>query len=103
MYTQEALRLGSAFESPHAPLSKSRCFVRLLRPVVRVSVRNVMRVRNQFPMGDPITAQFVGYDFPGLGSMTSYQSAEKPLGGPRIPSTLEQNIDDIPVLVNSTP
>ena len=54
-------------------------------------------------MGNPITAQFVGDDFPGLGSTTAYQSAEKPLGSPRNPSTLQKNIDDIPILVDRPP
>ena len=54
-------------------------------------------------MGNPITAQLVGYDFPGLGPTTPYQSAEKALGGSRIPPILQKYIDDIPVLVASAP
>ena len=54
-------------------------------------------------MGNPITAQFVGDDFPGLGSTTAYQSAEKPLGSPRISSTPQKNIYDIPILVDRPP
>ena len=54
-------------------------------------------------MGNPITAQLVGYDFPGLGPTTPYQSAEKALGGSRIPPILQKYIDDIPILVASAP
>ena len=39
-------------------------------------------------MGNPVTAQLVGNDFPRLISMTQYQSAEKPLGSPRFPPVL---------------
>ena len=88
MYSREALRLDNAFESPHAPFSKPRGFVRLLCTVVGVAVGDVKRIRNQFSMGNPVTAQLVGNDFPRLISMTQYQSAEKPLGSPRFPPVL---------------
>ena len=39
-------------------------------------------------MGNPVTAQLVRHDFPGLASMTPYQPSEKTLGGPAIPSIL---------------
>ena len=39
-------------------------------------------------MGNPVTAQFVRHDFPGLASMTPYQPSEKTLGRPAIPSIL---------------
>lgn len=51
----------------------------------------------------PITAQLVGDYLPSLGSMTSNQPAEKPLGSPRIPSILHKYIDDIAILVNGAP
>ena len=54
-------------------------------------------------MGDPITAQFVGHNIPGLGSMTLYQPAEKPLRGSPIHSILYKHIDDVAILVDSTP
>ena len=54
-------------------------------------------------MGNPITAQFVGDDFPGLGYTTAYQSTEKPLGSTRIPATLQKNIYGIPILLDRPP
>ena len=54
-------------------------------------------------MGNPITAQFVGDHFPGLGYTTAYQLAEKPLGSTRSPSTLQKNIYDIPILGHPPP
>ena len=54
-------------------------------------------------MGNPVTAQFVRHDFPGLASMTPYQPSEKTLGDPAIPAILQKNIDDISILVHSTP
>ena len=54
-------------------------------------------------MGNAVTSQFVGNDFPRLVSTTPCQPVEKPLGGPRIPPVLQKNIDDIPVLVDGTP
>ena len=54
-------------------------------------------------MGNAVTSRFVGDDFPRLDSMTPYQPAEKPLGGPRIAPVLQKNIDDIPFLVDGTP
>ena len=41
LYPQETLGLDNAFESPHTPLSKPRCLVRLLRPVVGIPLRHV--------------------------------------------------------------
>ena len=57
MHAQETLRLDCGFEAPNPALSKPRCLVRLLRPVVRVSVRYVIRIRSPCPMGNPVTAQ----------------------------------------------
>ena len=39
-------------------------------------------------MGNPVTAQFVRHDFPGLASMTPYQPSETKVGCPAIPSIL---------------
>ena len=88
MRAQESLGLKNAFESPHTPLLSPRPLVRLLRPVIGVPVRNVKRIRTQIPMGNPVTAQFGGDDFPGLVSMTPDQAPEKPLGSPAISSAL---------------
>ena len=38
MHSQVTLRLDCGFEAPHTALSKPRCLVRLLRPVVRIYV-----------------------------------------------------------------
>ena len=54
-------------------------------------------------MGNPITAQLVGDDFPGLGSTTPDQPTEKPLRGLGVPPVLKKNIDHISVLVHGTP
>ena len=54
-------------------------------------------------MGNPITAQLVGDDFPGLGSMTPDQPTEKSLRGPGVPPVLKKHIDDISILVHGAP
>ena len=54
-------------------------------------------------MGNPVTRQFVGDDLPGGLAVSSYQSAEKPLGCAGVTPVLEKNVNEMAILVDGAP
>lgn len=50
------------------------------------------------PFRYPVAAQFVGNDHPWPAAGGTQQLAEEPDGGESIPSRLDENIEDNPVL-----
>jgi hypothetical protein len=79
MGTQESLSLLHRFESSHPTLSHPGRFMRLLRPIVRVSRRIVDYIRHQFSMGHTVASQFVRHDVPGLATTTPHKPLEEAL------------------------
>ena len=71
MGRHKSLRLLHRLEPPHTPLSHPRRFVRLLSPVILILLSTVDRSRNQLPMSNTVTSQFVGHDLPGFTAMVS--------------------------------
>ena len=65
----ESLILPDRLELAHPSLPDTGIFVRLLYPIVGVLRCIVKGLRDQLSMGDAITPQLVGDDFPGLSSI----------------------------------
>jgi hypothetical protein len=59
MTTQKSLSLLDRFELPHTSLSHPGRFMRLFRPIVRVSSIVMHDIRHQFPVGYTIASQLV--------------------------------------------
>jgi hypothetical protein len=77
--------------------------VGLLCPIILILLRTVDRVRNQFPVSDTVTSQFIGHDFPGFAAIVSYKAPEESLRCCAIPLCLQVDINHLAILVNSTP
>jgi hypothetical protein len=75
----------------------------LLRSIVRILRRIVDDLGHQFPMGDTITAQFIGHDLSGLTAMWPEQPPEEAFGCSAISLGLEIYINDFTVLIYSAP
>ena len=71
MGAQKSLSLLHRLESPHPPFPHPGHLMRLLCPIIGVPRIIVDNVWHQLPVSNAITAQFVGYDFPGLAAMTA--------------------------------
>ena len=71
MSAKEPLCLPYRFESSHPPLPNPSGLVRLLSPIILKLPGTVDRLRNQFPMSNAITAQFIGHDLPGFAAVAS--------------------------------
>ena len=60
-------------------------------------------VWDQFPMRDAIAFQLVRYDHSWFFPMRLQQPFEEPLGCFTVASTLEKHIDDLAILIDSSP
>ena len=54
-------------------------------------------------MGDTVAAQRVGHEPHGFLSLTLQQSAEESPHGPRVPTGLDEDVDQITVLIHGAP
>ena len=61
------------------------------------------KVRDQLSMCDPIAAQLVRHDLPGLTTMFLQQSLEKTPCCPAVSSRLQKHIDHFTVLIDRPP
>lgn len=59
MSIQESLCLPDRFKPSHHPLPHPGRFVRLFCPIILILLGAVDRLRNQFPMSNPIAAQLL--------------------------------------------
>ena len=103
MDIQESPGLPRRFESTHAPLSHSRRLMGKLGPVVGIPGRSVNRIRDQLTVCDPVAAQLVRHDLPGLATVLIWQSLKKTPCCPAVSSCLKKHIDHCAVLIHRTP
>ena len=71
MSSHKSLSLPHRLESPHPSLPYSSHLMGLLCPIILILLRAVDRVRNQFPVSDTVTSQFISHDLPGFTAMAS--------------------------------
>jgi len=71
MGSNESLSLPYRLESSHTSLFDPGHLKALLDAIVLILLRAVDRVRNQFPVRDSITAQFISHDLPGFTAVTA--------------------------------
>ena len=103
MSTREALSLMQWLEATHAPLSHPGWLMGELRSIVGIPGCVVNRIRDQLSMCDPIAAQPVGHDLPGLATVFLQQSLEKTPCCPAVSSRLQKHIDHLTILVHRFP
>jgi hypothetical protein len=103
MSAQESLSLPHRFKLPHHPLSHPGRLMRLLRPIVRVTISNMDRFKKQRLMSNTITSQFVSHNIAGFASTTAQQSLEKAFSCCAITLSLQKDINDLTILINSPP
>ncbi len=103
MYRQEPLSLPHTFKSTHDPLSNSRRLMGKFCPVISILTCIVNRIRDEVSMCDPIASQLVRHYLSGFHSMCLQQPFEEALSGLAVASTLQKNIDDFAILIDSAP
>ena len=103
MDADESLRLEHRIEPSHPPLSYPGRLMRQLGPVVGIATGVVQGARQHLATGHRITAQLVRHDRPRLMTEARHQVPEEALGGCRVASLLEQDVDDLTVLVDGAP
>ncbi len=103
VHREKPLRVGSRFESAHLTLPLPGRLVRDFRPIVRVLVRAVDRRRHHGAAGGWVTAQFVGDQSSRDAALSFQQLPEEAEGGPPVAPRLHEDVEDVAVLVHSTP
>jgi hypothetical protein len=63
----------------------------------------MFHIRQEIPLGGAVALQLVRDDHPGHVGQALEQLPEECLGGVLVPSTLDQDIQDVAVLIHGTP
>ena len=103
MNVQEPLRVGGRREAAHLTFSLSRGLVRDLGTIVRVLGRVMGDQGHDVPMCDTVAAQLVSHETRRFLSLTLQESSkESPRRAP-VPTGLDEEVDQVPVLVHGAP
>ena len=103
VHADESLCLNHGLEPSHPPLSYPGRLMRQLGPIVRVPTGIVRSVRQQLAAGHRITSQLVRHYSSWLTTEAPEQVPEEAFGRCRVPSLLEQYVDDLTVLGDGPP
>lgn len=103
VHREESLCLSPGFEPSHVALPLSGGLVRDFRPVVRILAVVVNDTGHNGAVRGGIAPQFVGHQPPGFASLTFQEPTEEAFGGSLIATWLNQDVNHIPVLIDSSP
>jgi hypothetical protein len=99
----ETLCMPSRLEPPHAPLALAGWLMRVLGPVIKVSVLSMSNAGHDRPFRGGIAAQLVGNDHARTSPSGSQQLTEEPHCSEAVTLWLNKNIDDDAVLIDGSP
>ena len=100
---QEALGMAGGFEPSRRAFTLTCRLMRVLRAVVEAAVLTVFDARQDLTFGGAIAGKLVSDEHPGHVGAALEELTEKLLGGHFVPSTLDQNIQHMTILVNGLP
>jgi hypothetical protein len=100
---EELLGLPKRFELSHPSLAHSGRLMRLLCPIIRISISDTDSLRNNFSMGYWITSQLIRDDLPGFTAMVTQQPIKEALRSSTIAFGLKKYINNLPVLIHCSP
>ena len=103
MSVQESLTLVGRFEAPHLAFALPCGLMGDFGPVVGVTFRDMNDRRHDGPVCRAIAPELVGDQPPGCASLTFQELAEEPLSCAPISTRLHENVEDVAVLIDSTP
>ncbi len=103
VHRQESLRLSRGFEPSHSSLPLSGRLVRDFCPIVRVSAGLMDNGRHDRSLRGGIAPQLVGDQPSGLASLAFQQLTEETFSGTPITTRLDEDVNHVAVLVDSTP
>jgi hypothetical protein len=90
-------------EPLHPSLALTSRLVGVFGAVVQRAVLPMLYAREELPLGCPITGRFVGNNHPRHAGESLEHLAEEPLGGSRVPVTLDQYVKDVAILLHCPP
>ena len=97
---QESLRLTHRLETAHRTFALPRRLMGKLGSIVRVLTRVMERVRHHLAMRGSVASEFVGDKAPRRSALLLEKPAKEPGRGCLVPPFLEQDIQDLPILIN---
>jgi len=103
MDRQESLRLSGGFEPSHLSLPLSGWLMGDFSTIVGVAPCVVNNGRHHNSMRCAVAPQLVGHQAPRFASLALQELAKEPLGCSPIATRLDENVDDVPVLIDSAP
>ena len=90
-------------EPLHPSLALTGGLMGVFGAIIQIAVLPMLHVGQELPFGCPIAGEFVGNEHPRHVGESFKQLAEEPLGGFRVPVTLDQDIEDMAILVHGSP
>src|ERR671939_547283 len=101
---QEPLRLPRRLEALHRPLALAHRPMLVLRSVVQPFVPPMLAARKHPSDGRHVARQLVRDDHPRLDAVLAVEHPmQEPLGGLLVTPTLNEDLEDRPILVDGTP
>jgi hypothetical protein len=100
---EELLRVSWGLEPLHPALSLAGGLMRIFRAVVQIAMLAMLDARQELTLGRPIALQLIRDQCAWDVSQAFQWLAEEFLGRRLIATALDQDIEDIPVLVNGAP
>lgn len=97
---QEALRPPGRAEAAHATLPDPGRLVGQFRPIVRMAIVAVDRLRHQFLAGDAMADQLVGHDLSGVRAMRPEQPPEESPSRLGVFARPQIHVNDVAVLIH---
>ncbi|MCU1292286.1 MAG: hypothetical protein JWP08_1136 [Bryobacterales bacterium] len=103
VHLNKALGVPGGFEASHSPLALTRRLVRVLRPVVQVSMLSMSHTGHHYALRCPVAAQLVRNDDARFAPSCPPQLAKEPQGGEPVPLWLYKDVEDYAVLIYRSP
>src|SRR5713101_2637027 len=100
---QESLRVSAGLEPPYLTLPLAGRLVRDFDSVVLVLFGAVYHRRHDRAVGNRVAAKLVGDQTPRHTALPFQQFPEEALGCTPIAPGLDENVDDVPVLIDRPP
>src|SRR5947199_1336981 len=103
MHLDETLGVPSRLEPSHSLLPLPRRLMRVLGPVVSITMLSMSNAGHHDPFCGPVATQFVRNDHTRWMPNHVQQLAKETHGGESIPLGLDKNVEHNTVLIDSSP
>ena len=100
---QKPLGMAGRLEALHRVLTFAGWLMRVFGPVVQIAALPMFNARQALSLRCSVTGKFVGDEYPRDIRAAFEELTEELLGRNFVPTALDENVQHVPVLINSPP